>query len=277
MNDSLQRLTALSLRGLQTFHIRQEEYQDNFLELLENFLCTLPPLTALSILLDGPFPDALEIEQIMEVHAPSLRTCIMDLREGERIAIDESRTAWRKQYSVDIIERCPNLVELGISIDWEILDLGSTDCSSFLGKMKSCLPKLGTLNIRNMPEIDDLLPHINTDTQVKGIALSWVDEMIAAGLSDGVDGTNDSGEGLPPPINVLAFGNLRHTDVWSDSTYSNSAPWKDFTTLRTFAVDYCKNSMGDFAPVLTQVTWGPTCGIPDQYEDISILQPYWLS
>ena len=127
MNSSLQRLKELSLQGLQTFHIRQEKYRDNFLQLLENFLCTLPPLTALSILLDGPSLDVLEIEQIMEVHALSLRTCIMDLREGDRIATVDSRSSWRQQYSVDIIELCPNLVELGISINWEILDLGNSD------------------------------------------------------------------------------------------------------------------------------------------------------
>ena len=127
MNSSLQELAALSLRGLQTFHIRQEEYEDPFLELLENFLCTLPPLTALSVLLDGPSPGALEIEQIMEVHGLSLRTCIMDLWEDGRIATVPSRTAWRQQYSVDIIERCPNLVELGISVDWEVLSLGYSD------------------------------------------------------------------------------------------------------------------------------------------------------
>ena len=127
--SSLQKLTSLSLRGLQTFRIRQEDYQDGFLEALENFLCILPPLTDLSILLNGSFPDALEIEQIMEVHAPSLRTCIMDLRDlDDRIATVDSRTAWRRQYSVDIIELCPNLVELGISVDWEILNLGGTDC-----------------------------------------------------------------------------------------------------------------------------------------------------
>ena len=96
--------------------------------------------------------------------------------------------------------------------------------------------------------------------------------MIAAGLSDGVHGSNDSGKGLPPPINILAFGSLRHPDVWSD----RSTSLDDFTTLRTFAVDYCKTSMGEFAPVLSQVTWGPPCGILDKYEDISILQPYWL-
>lgn len=125
--NSLQKLTSLSLQGLQTFHIRQEDYQNGFLEALENFLCILPPLTALSILLHGSFPDVLEIEQIMEVHAPSLRTCIMDFRYDDRIATVDSREGWRQQYSVDIIELCPNLVELGISVDWETLDLGGTD------------------------------------------------------------------------------------------------------------------------------------------------------
>ena len=127
MSQSLHQQTASSLRGLQTFHIRQEKYGDNFLECLKDFLCNLPPLTALSILLNGPFPGALKIEQIMEVHATSLRSCIMDLREGDRIATVKSRDAWRQQYSVNVIEPCTNLVELGISVDWEILDLGSDD------------------------------------------------------------------------------------------------------------------------------------------------------
>ena len=127
-----------------------------------------------------------------------------------------------------------------------------------------------------MPETDNLIPHILVDTQVKGIALTWIDQMIAAGLPDGVHGANDSGKGLPPPINILAFGSLRHPDVWSDSSYRVSISSNDFTTLRTFAVDYCTTSMGEFAPVLSPVTWGTTCGMPDKYEDISILQPYWL-
>lgn len=136
MNNSLLELTSMSLRlrGLQTFHIRQEEYEDDFLKNLENFLCTLPPLTSLSILLNGPSPDAFKIKQIMKVHGLSLRTCIMDLREGDRIAlVGDSRPAWRKQYSVDIIVPCPNLVELGISVDWETLDLGSW-CSRWVRK-----------------------------------------------------------------------------------------------------------------------------------------------
>ena len=123
-----------------------------------------------------------------------------------------------------------------------------------------------------MPKFDSLIDDVTTDTQVKGIALTWVDEMIAAGLSDRVHG-----KGLPPPINVLAFGSLRHGDAWSDSAYTDNSPYDDFSVLRTFAVDYCTTSLGDSAPVLTQVTWGPTCGIPDKYKNISILQPYWLS
>lgn len=128
-----------------------------------------------------------------------------------------------------------------------------------------------------MPEIDSLIAHVPAHTQVKGIALTLVDEMIAAGISDRVHGTIDSRKGLPPPINLLAFGSLRYSDVWSDSSYTDGRPLNEFPKLRTFAIDYCTTSSGDLAPVLTQVSHGPTCGIPDKYENISILQPYWLT
>ena len=290
MNSSLQILTALSLGRLQSFRIRLEGYEDNFLKLLENFLCTLPPLTALSILLNGSSPDALDLAKIMKVHAISLRVCIVDLRDYDRIATVDSRSGWRRQYSLDIIELCPNLVELGISVDWHTLNLGSRDGQlvrelviyflmsvllltllQFLGQLKACLPKLHILNIRDMPKMDGLIIDILTSSQIKGIALSWLDEMIAAGLPGRSHGANGIGNGLPPPIKVLAFGCLRYADVWSDSSYAEVFPPAYFTMLRTFAVDYFKTSLGHFAPVLTQVTWGPECGLP-----FDVLRPYWL-
>ena len=128
-----------------------------------------------------------------------------------------------------------------------------------------------------MPKTDSLIAHVPVDAHVKGIALTLLDEMIAAGLSDRVTGANDSGKGLPPSISVLAFGSLCYFDVWSNSSYPDKLPLEhEFTLLRTFVVDYFTTSLGDFAPVLTQVAWGTTCGIPDQYEDIGILHPYWL-
>ena len=147
----------------------------------------------------------------------------------------------------------------------------------FLGRIKTCLPKLRTLNIRNMPEIDSLIPQVPADTQVKGIALTWVDEMIAAGLSDRVRGGNDSGKGLPPPISVLAFGCLRYVNVWNDGSYTEDKPMDEFTVLRTFTVDYFTRSSGGFAPVLTQKSWGPPYGISAEYANTSIFLPYWLS
>ena len=128
INRALPRLTALSLPGLQTFHIRQEGCENNLLQKLEDFLCSLPPLTSISVLIIGKASGSFNIEKIMEVHAHSLQVLIMDLRDGRCVATVDSRSSWRKQYSLDVIELCPNLVELGIALDWEILNLGSSNC-----------------------------------------------------------------------------------------------------------------------------------------------------
>ena len=128
-----------------------------------------------------------------------------------------------------------------------------------------------------MPRMENLIFDVPTDTQVKGIALAWAEGMIAASLADLLYIANDRGQGRPPPINLLSFGYLRWSDVWSDIAYNDNNPSAEFSRLRTFAVDYCKTSLADFAPVLTQLTLGPTYDIPGKYDNISVLQPYWLS
>lgn len=125
--NAVPNLGATPLPSLQSFHIRQERVDRDFLAMLEIFLCALPPLTALFVLLDGDM-DVMELIPVMEIHGKSLQALVMDLRDGNRTLLLEVDSAWTRQYSIEIIEHCPNLIELGIPVDWDELALGSSDC-----------------------------------------------------------------------------------------------------------------------------------------------------
>ena len=134
--NTVPKLGATPLQSLQSFRIRQERVEAGFLAMLETFLCALPPLTALFVLLDGEMDD-IKLKEVLEIHGKSLQALVMDLRNGITIYGQESTLAWRRQYSIEIFERCPNLVELGIAVDWDELALDSSDCSVVRLKSKS--------------------------------------------------------------------------------------------------------------------------------------------
>ena len=133
--DAVPKLGATPLQSLQSFRIRQERVEVGFLDMLEPFLCALPPLTALFVLLDGD-TNGIKLIEVLEVHGKSLQALVMDLRHGTTIHSHFSTLVWRRQYSLDIIEHCPNLIELGIAVDWDELALGSSEsvnaCSRIL-------------------------------------------------------------------------------------------------------------------------------------------------
>lgn len=133
--DAVLKLGAAPLQSLQSFRIRHERVEAGFLDMLEPFLCALPPLTALFVLLDGD-TNGTQLIQVLEVHGKSLQALVMDLRHGTTIYCQFSTLAWRRQYSIEIFELCPNLIELGIAVDWDELALDSSDsqsaCSRFL-------------------------------------------------------------------------------------------------------------------------------------------------
>ena len=120
---AMPRLTSIAIHHLRSFHIRQESISDDFIPTLETFLCELPPLTSLWVQLDGDY-NGLDVKRIMEIHGESLQNLIMDLMQKGEPIDSESETESYQQYSMDIIEKCPNLVELGIGVDWDNLALG---------------------------------------------------------------------------------------------------------------------------------------------------------
>ena len=142
--------------------------------------------------------------------------------------------------------------------------------------IKTCLPNLQILNIRNLPEMNGNVTVISADTLVKGIALKWVEELIYASLFHRESLENYGGSGDPPSLSILALGSLMYRDLWNGAHVYDNYVWKDFQTLRLFPIDYRRNSAGDWAPILTHLSTGSTKVNEHPYRDISILEPYWL-
>lgn len=127
LSKALPKLGATQFPTLRSFRIRQEYAKPDILDILGNFLRDLPPLTDLSVLIDGDIA-RFKLKQILNVHGKTLRSLIMDLRNHKRIVTLQNEDRWQRQCCTEIMRRCPNLVELGIPIDWEDLALGSCDC-----------------------------------------------------------------------------------------------------------------------------------------------------
>ena len=141
--------------------------------------------------------------------------------------------------------------------------------------IKTCLPNLQILNIRNLPEMNDITV-ISADTLVKGIALKWVEQLIDACLFDRESLDEIGGRGDPPSLSIFALGLLKYRDLWDGAHVYDNSIKNDLQTLRLFAVDYGRDSDGDWAPVLTHQSTGTPKFNEHPYRDISILEPYWL-
>lgn len=108
------------LPNLENLYIRQEGVNDQIFALLTTFLCALPPLMTLFVLLEGDIHQ-FDLGTILQKHGESLRRLIIDVRRGNRSSVQHSKTIWRPQNTDDIAQYCPNLVELGIPIHWKYM------------------------------------------------------------------------------------------------------------------------------------------------------------
>ena len=112
-------LGSLQLLGLQFLHIRQEGIHPDSLPSLTTFLCALPPLTDLFILLECDIDDEdFDLGEALQKHGKALQRLIFDVRRDNRETTTDDSTIWRPQIIKDICENCPNLVELGMPLQW---------------------------------------------------------------------------------------------------------------------------------------------------------------
>lgn len=106
---------------LRSFHIRQESASPQFRAQLLDFLGSLRGLIHLSVLLETEDPsEPQELEQMLVAPGQSLRSLVWDERRGRRDSfVPQQHISYLSPYQLQaVIARCPNLVELGICIDW---------------------------------------------------------------------------------------------------------------------------------------------------------------
>ena len=127
--SAVPKLGATTLPSLQSIHIRQERVDHNFLNILETFFCALPPLKALFVMLNNN-TNVIKLVPVIEIHGKSLQALIIDLRDGNGNLGSPIDLAWGTQYGTAIMLHCPNLIELGIPVDWDQLQLGSCGCQA---------------------------------------------------------------------------------------------------------------------------------------------------
>ena len=117
-NAGLSMMAQMQFRGLRFLQIRHEACSGTLLSLLEAFLCALPPLESLFLLLEYA-SRRINLEQTLQIHGESLRALIIDYREGERLFLPHSRSTWTMDDTMLIFKYCPNLVELGMPLTWQ--------------------------------------------------------------------------------------------------------------------------------------------------------------
>ena len=127
-------LARLDLSRLRFFRVRQEGVAlDDFLG-LKDLLWGLLPLEALSVLLEGSLKCTdIDLKPILRRHGPSLRALLIDIKLEELVSIQDSKRVWGPQCVMDICGLCPNLVELGMPLDWNNTSEKSFGCREVRG------------------------------------------------------------------------------------------------------------------------------------------------
>lgn len=153
------------------------------------------------------------------------------------------------------------------------------DYSHFLQlfeNIKSCFPRLRTLNIRNLPEMNDLVTFLSVDQLIKGVASSFIEMLLRAHKVDPIPKTKST-SGNPPSLETIAFGALIYRDVWDGTITDRGPAMNDYLRLRTFSIEYLKSKDGADAPLLILLAKGFSSSCQELRRNTRILHPYWLA
>ena len=104
---------------LRSLAIRTELGSARLCSLLESFVCSLSNLVNLSLLYEG-YPIEKAAEHILTRNGEKLKTLVLEGRFRPRTVIAEGTSLIPNAIDnlSDVAEFCPNLVELGLNIDW---------------------------------------------------------------------------------------------------------------------------------------------------------------
>ncbi|KAL8827853.1 MAG: hypothetical protein Q9191_002934 [Dirinaria sp. TL-2023a] len=212
-------------------------------------------------MLEGSYSYRIDLKTVLDAHGQTLQKLIWDTKSQLRSNPDQDvsfHSPW--QHLAQIGAACPDLVELGVSLDWDdIVPFRDSITDSF------DLMKLRILNIRNMPVADRVDSYTVSEAMLQGLAITIVRLYM---------GRIPQKSSSRPLLRIIALGSLSYRD-----RYLGGHPSDDldrFFQRRNYHVDYVENYQKKPAPLLTLTSKGCVCN--DEFsEQTSVLDPYWLA
>ncbi|KAL8993604.1 MAG: hypothetical protein Q9169_006218 [Polycauliona sp. 2 TL-2023] len=263
---------------LQSFSLRHENSTQHFRAGLIDFLGAIQGLTHLSVLLEnGDRSGPNDLDPMLAVHGPTLRSLVWDERSGKRdswIPLEPNAEPSHRRLKT-IAKHCPHLVELGISMNWEdFMTQGTFSPDRCNRRMTTAafspLKKLRTLNIRNMPLVK---------TQNMALPLAEIHAAFAESLLT-ILGCNrdDTRTSAPQNLKTLALGALTYRDVYNGIGYHtiHNRELYEFLRLKVYRIVSSRDAEGRQRPLAKLTESGTYEKTEANGGDVDVLKPYWL-
>ncbi|KAL9628622.1 MAG: hypothetical protein Q9164_007200 [Protoblastenia rupestris] len=263
---------------LRTFIMRAETLRDGFLDDLEDFLTSIPPLNKLHVLIEGSVGAGIPAN-IAKHHGQSLQSLVWDERPRPTSHIERSNfhTA---EHLKHISKHCVNLKALGISLTWHFIIRDSKICPEVSipsPLCEICLPgqsishivrlsKLEMLNIRNVPCATSAVSLLSNDFTYSALATSFLEKY-----------TTERPTARSARLKTLALGATTYGNSYMGMYYFPDLDFADFFRLRIYNVEYLHHRTTD--------TWSPkprlvAKGVPNDAigysKHLDVFEPYWL-
>ena len=280
-NGSTKTLDAPKITRLFIRHeVRQNE--NNFEEVLERFLKSLPSLLDLEVLVEDGHR-CLDLAPILEVHGKTLRCLLWEERRGPfflQAATSVYPEGLTNLYLVS--KKCPYLKCLALPIDWKLVmtpgryhkrvSLPSVSVLRHIltiqvrNSLRS-LKNLESLCIRNLPIIDrpsaSQASYLSLDHMLKGYAARFMDIVNLGRRPDSC-----------PLLKTFSIGALLYTDLIADTSLRTGP---GCLRLRVYQVDYSYQSLSGPSIVLTQIAKGTPSEASRLGVDTFSMWSYWLA
>ncbi|KAL8832492.1 MAG: hypothetical protein Q9170_004863 [Blastenia crenularia] len=282
VKDQKGRFSGLQLRS---FSIRHESRNVQIKTQILDFLVSFEGLTHLSVLLEISEPNRPpDLVSVLAKHGKSLTSLVWDERPGKR----ESFAISTQEYTLPglgtlstIAALCPDLVQLGISIDWR--ELNSADFWGeyvySLGRMHlpfQPLGKLQTLNIRNMPLVNPKRMPLPLEEVHSAFANTLLKTLVCP--NDRSDGLWEVDHCALHGVKTIAIGALTYRDLRNGLGCESSLNLQlyEFLRLQIYRIDTGYRFEGQPKPLAILTESGTYERTEAAGGDVDIFKPYWL-